>query len=76
MIKTVNGSTPFQVIRTSAAIAPTTNGYTLAYSADGINFTPYVEGTPADENLVINGLQPDMWLQLSGNTDDNVVVLL
>lgn len=72
----VSGDAPFKVVKSSVAIGPSESGYTLAYSADGVNFTAYTEATPAGENLIVNGLQQYMWLKLSGNTDTNVTVVL
>lgn len=76
MQQKVSGETPFKVMKDTCAVAPTSAGYTLAYSADKINWTAYTEATPAGENLIVNGLTPYMWLKLSGNTDNNVLVIL
>lgn len=72
----VSGETPFKVLKDKVAIGPTTNGYTIAYGVDGVNFTAYSEATPANENLIVTGLQQYMWLKLSGNTDTDVTVVL
>ena len=73
MKKIVSGSTPFQVLAHSCVISPSAQGYTLNYSSDGENFTAWDEATPANENLIVNGLAYGTYLCLSGNTD-NVVV--
>ena len=73
----VSGENPFKVLKDTCAIAPTTNGYTLNYavSKDG-PWTAWPEATPAGETLVCNGLTPFMWLMLSGNSDNDVEVIL
>ena len=70
----VTDEVPFKVLNTSCTIGYS-NGYTLAYSADGVNFTQYGEATPADEVNVVNGLTRYSWLKLVGNSGDVVVVL-
>ena len=58
----------------SFSVAPTSAGFTIAYSADGINFTNYSEATPANEVLLVNGAPKNVFWKLVGNVDDNVVV--
>ena len=70
----VTDEAPFKVLNTSCTIGYS-NGYTLAYSADGVNFTSYSEATPQDEVNVVNGLTRYSWLKLVGNSGDVVVVL-
>jgi hypothetical protein len=70
----VNQEVPFQIFAHTFAIAPTTAGYTLYYSADGKNYTAWDEGTPADENCVVTNAALGMYFYLDGNTDNNVVV--
>ena len=69
----VTGDTPFQVMAHSCAVSPSEQGYTLQYSADGVNYTAWEEATPANENLIVNGLAWGTYLRLSGNTSEVVV---
>lgn len=73
MTKKITGDTPFQVLAHSCAISPSEQGYTLNYSADGINYTAWDEATPANENLIVNGLAYGTYLRLSGNTSEVVI---
>ena len=73
MTKKITGDTPFQVLAHSCAISPSAQGYTLNYSADGINYTAWDEATPANENLIVNGLAYGTYLRLSGNTSEVVI---
>lgn len=67
--KTISGETPFQVMAHSFSVSPSTSGYTLAYSADGIGYTNYSEATPANEVLIVNGVGNNMFFKAVGNTD-------
>lgn len=64
----VSGETVFQIPTNSFAVSPSSSGYLLQYSADGVNFTSWTASTPSNENLmVINGV-PGMLYKLSSNT--------
>ena len=69
----ISGETPFQVTAHSCAISPSEQGYTLQYSADGVNYTSWSEATPANENTIVNGLAWGTYLRLSGNTSEVVI---
>lgn len=73
-MKKVNGSEPFQILAHSFSVAPTTSGYTLAYSANGIDYTAYSTATPANETLLVCNAPKNVFWMLSGNTDNNVVI--
>lgn len=74
---TVNGETPFKALKDQFSVAPTTSGYQIAYSADKETFTLDSDAiVPANENLIYLGSMQYAWYMLSGNTDDNVVVIL
>jgi len=72
----VSGETAFRSQRESFGVGPTSNGYTLSYSADKETWTDYDEATPANENLIVNGVPTYMWFKLKGNQDTEVVVIL
>lgn len=63
----ITGEQPFQVLAHSFGVSPSSNGYTLAYSADGVNYTEHTEATPANETLIVNGVAKGMYFRLSGN---------
>lgn len=58
---------PFQTNIDKFAISPSTEEYTLWYSADGKSYTPWEESTPANEVLVVNGVPEGMYFKLIGN---------
>lgn len=66
----VQGENVFGVPTTSFAVSGSESGYTLNYSADGIQFTAYEEATPANEVLLVNGVAKGMSFKLVGNTSD------
>lgn len=73
----VNKEEPFKALKDQFSVAPTTSGYQLAYSADKENFDVDTDAiVPAGENLVYLGSMMYGWYMLSGNTDDNVLVIL
>lgn len=65
----------FKVAKNQFIVGPSANGYTLAYSADGVNFTEYTEATPAGENLIVNGVPQYAWCKLVGNQGEVDVIL-
>ena len=69
----INGEERFTAKKNQFAVAPTTCGYTVAYSANGIDFT---NDEAAGENLVYIGAMTYAWYKLVGNTDNNVNVIL
>ena len=66
----VQGEQPFQVMAHSFSCSPSEEGYTLNYSADGIDYTAYTEETPANEVLVVNGVAKNMFFKLVGNNSE------
>lgn len=69
----VRGENAFQVMSHSLIIGPSEAGYTLAYSADGENYTEYSEAVPANENCIVNGVAFGTYIKLVGNTGEVVV---
>ena len=70
MQKTINGEEVVRVTSNSCGIAPTSAGYTLAYSFDGKQFTSWPDAIPVGEPLVLNGAIPGMLIKLLGNADN------
>lgn len=70
----VTGEVPFKALKSQFMIGPSEGGYTLAYSADGVNYTNYSESTPAGENAVVNGAVQYAYFKLVGNTGDVIVI--
>lgn len=66
----ITGEAPFQVLAHSFSCSPSAEGYTLNYSANGIDYTPWEEATPANETLVVNGVAKMMYFKLVGNASD------
>ena len=73
----LKGESKFRTSRNQFAVAPTTSGYQVAYSADGQNWTLDSDAVvPANENLCYIGAVAECFYKLSGNTDQNTVVVL
>ena len=72
---TVLGEQKFKVVKDQFMVGPSASGYTLAYSANGVDFTNYSEATPAGENLIVNGFMRYGWAKLVGNTGEVDVIL-
>ena len=68
---TVHGEEVFRAQKSQFAVAPTSAGYTVAYSANGIDFTNDTEAVvPANENLVYLGAMQYGYYKLVGNADN------
>lgn len=70
MTKIITGEQPFQILAHSFSVSPSTEGYTLNYSANGTDYTAWTEATPANETLVVNSIAKSMWFKLSGNNSE------
>lgn len=74
---TVNGEQKFSAKKNQFAVAPTTSGYQVAYSVDGVNFTLDADAiVPANENLIYLGSMQYAYYKLVGNTDNDVDIIL
>lgn len=72
----INGEEPFKCLKNTFAVAATSAGYTLNYSADKEVWTAYTQATPANETLIVNNVTPYMWFKLAGNTDAETRIIL
>ena len=70
----ISGEAAFQVLSHSFTVSPSSEGYTLNYSADGLNWTAYTEATPANENLIVNGIAFGQYIKLVGNNSEVQIV--
>lgn len=71
---TIKGEDKFKINSTSFSISPSKEGYTLAYSANGEEFTNYEEATPAGENCLVVNCPFGVWYKCVGNKTDVKVV--
>lgn len=69
----INGEQQFSIPTTSFAISPSAEGYTLAYSVDGVNFTEYNNATDAGTNVIVNFASKGLYFKLVGNASDVLV---
>ena len=67
MVRIINNEDAFQVLAHSFSLSPSSEGYTLAYSANGTDFTNYSEAVPANETLIVNGIAKGMFFKAVGN---------
>jgi len=70
----VNGEQPFQVEVSRFCIGQTSAGYTLNFSTDGENWTPWTDGTLAETDQVVVNAAVGMYFKLAGNEDQNVPI--
>lgn len=66
----VIGEQVFQVEAPNFAISPSESGYTLNYSADGVNFTAWDEITDANKTQVVAGAACGMFYKLVDNVSE------
>ncbi len=72
----ITGEQKFSAKKDQFAVAPSTSGYQVAYSADGENFTLDADAiVPANENLIYLGSMQYAWYKLVGNTGEVNVIL-
>ena len=72
--KKISGEEVFQVGASRFCIGQTADGYTLNFSTDGVNFTPWTDGTLADTDQVVVNAAAGMYFKLAGNTSDDVLI--
>jgi hypothetical protein len=73
-VKKINKANAFQIPADKFIIGPSSSGYTLNYSADGIHWTAWKESTGANQNQVVVGLPTNTYVKLVGNTADNIII--
>ena len=66
----ISGETAVQVQAHSFVVSQSESGYNLNYSGDGVNWTAYSEATPANEDLIVNGVAWGTYIKLVGNTGE------
>ena len=65
----MNGEEVFRAQRDQFAVSPSTSGYQVAYSANGVDFTNDADAVvPANENLVYLGAMTYGFYKLVGNS--------
>ena len=73
MTKTISREEPFQVLATNFSISPSSSGYTLQISADGVNYTDLFS-VGANITRMVTGVANGSYYRLRGNTDTGVVI--
>lgn len=66
MVQKITGEAPFQVLATNFSISPSTEGYTLQISADGVNYTDLF-AVGANVTRMVTGVANGSYYRLSGN---------
>lgn len=66
MVQKITGEVPFQVLATNFSISPSTEGYTLQISADGVNYTDLF-AVGANVTRMVTGVANGSYYRLSGN---------
>jgi len=70
----ITGETPFQVLAHSFSVSPSSEGYTVNYSADGVNYTAFTAATPANETLIANDCSWGQYIKLVGNASPVTII--
>lgn len=70
MVLKITGEEEVQILSHSFIVSPSESGYTLNYSGDGVVYTAYSDATPANENLIVNGVAFGTYIKLVGNTSE------
>lgn len=69
----INREQPFQVLATNFSIGPSSSGYDLQISADGVNFTTLFS-VGANVTRMVTGVANGSTYRLQSNTDEDVIV--
>lgn len=69
----INREQPFQVLATNFSIGPSSSGYELEISADGVNYTSLFT-VGANVTRLVTSVANGSYYRLAGNTDEDVVV--
>lgn len=69
----INREQPFQVLATNFSIGPSSSGYDLQISADGVNYTTLFS-VGANVTRMVTGVANGSYYKLAGNTDEDVIV--
>ena len=69
----IKDAATFQINAHSVIAGHSETEYTFSYSADGINYTPYSEKTPAGETLNVFGLAFGSYCKLDGATGEIII---
>jgi len=73
MTTKVSREQAFSVLATNFSISPSTSGYTLQISADGINYTNLF-AVGANVTRMVTGVASGSYYKLAGNTDTDIIV--
>lgn len=67
MTKLITAEEPFSVLANYFAISPSKESYTLQYSSNGTDYTPWGEATKAGENTIVTNCPESIYFILKGN---------
>lgn len=73
MTTNVSREQAFSVLATNFSISPSSSGYTLQVSADGVNYSDLF-AVGANVTRMVTGVASGSFYKLRGNTDTNVIV--
>lgn len=73
MTTNVSREQAFSVLATNFSISPSSSGYTLQVSADGVNYSDLF-AVGANVTRMVTGVASGSYYKLRGNTDTNVII--
>lgn len=73
MTTNVSREQAFSVLATNFSISPSSSGYTLQVSADGVNYSDLF-AVGANVTRMVTGVASGSFYKLRGNTDTNVII--
>lgn len=71
MKQKIESNPSFQVLSHSFSVSPSSQEYTLQYSANGIDWSDFEGTIPADENLIVVDCAYGQFIRLDGYTPYN-----
>lgn len=76
----VNGQDSFRALKSTFTVSKTSSGYTLQWCTFNSNsdsdWQSFSTPVPANDSLIVNGVTPFVFFRLSGNTDQDVLIIV
>lgn len=76
MKEKIESNAKFQVLSHSFSVSPSSSAYTLKYSANGTDWTPFETEVPASETLIVTDCAFGQYIWLDGFTPDGEGALI
>lgn len=70
----IQGEKPFSILANTFAIY-SPSAFTLEFSVDGAHWSAWSEETPAESNIMVNGVAEEIYFRLAGVPESNIAII-